>query len=510
MFAPALVLAAMVAAAACTGSRGGGQAAASATGCAGSPSPTAPSSGAAAVSVAGLLHQMKLVSYYPEDAAWTNMWTNWQPQRIDRDLCGIAGLGANTVRIIVQPQAFGFPSPAPDKVDRLSAVVGMAAAHGLRVQLTLFDWWSDYADTRGSDSWAAAILTPFRNDSRIAFCELKNEIDVGDIRALSWAGHELPEIRAALGSIPVTVSVSADSPREALNLLRARLRGAQPDFYDVHYYGPAGAAYVQLSAARAAVAPVPLLVGETGASSQAAQSPSGEAFQDLYVRSVEWAAQRAGLPDAAPWMYTDLVPAAVPSGAAVPAAQLYFGLIRANGSAKPVAGSVRTLFSGGAVPTGFGNAFASGHSGVPDGWRATAQNGTAGTGQFAWDSAVGHDAPGSARLGDTPASADPVSAFFATPVVQPTRGGETFRLTAWAKGRAATGSNRVAISWFTGDGSFVGESDSPALPLRALTWSALSVTADTPPGAAYAQVRLQSEGNRGTVWFDDVSFTAMN
>ena len=59
---------------------------------------------------------------------------------------------------------------------RLEKVVDLAAHHGLRVELALFDWWHDYADVAGSRRWAAALLSPYAGDERIAFVELKNEI----------------------------------------------------------------------------------------------------------------------------------------------------------------------------------------------------------------------------------------------------------------------------------------------------------------------------------------------
>jgi len=77
-------------------------------------------------------------------------------------------------------------------------------------------------------------------------------------------------------------------------------------------------------------------------------------------------------------------------------------------------------------------------------------------------------------------------------------------------GAAATGTNRIAISWFTATGSFVREDDSPTLPQGTTTWTPLSATAQTPAAAAYAEIRLQSAANTGTVWFDDVSFTALD
>ena len=178
------------------------------------------------------------------------MWTDWQPARIGHDLCGIAALGANAVRIILQPQVIGYPMPDARMLDRLDTVVDLASARGLRVQLTLFDWWSGYPDFGGGDTWTRAVLDRFRDDPRIAFCELKNEINPYDTNAMAWLRHELPTARAALGSIPVTVSVSGNSPAASLMQLKSELGGQRPDFYDIHYYGAAGAAFTVFSQAR--------------------------------------------------------------------------------------------------------------------------------------------------------------------------------------------------------------------------------------------------------------------
>jgi hypothetical protein len=311
-------------------------------------------------------------------------------------------------------------------------------------------------------------------------------------------------VRAALGSIPVTVSVSGNSPVTTLIRLESELGGQRLDFYDMHYYGAAGSAFTVFSQARSAVAPTPLFIGETGDSSA---SGAGDAAQDLYLRTVEWAAQHAGLPYAAPWIYSDLTPSALPTLAGpIAPSERYFGLVRTDGTAKPAARSLESVFTGRPISTTFGNTFDGGHDGLPDGWQATDSSG----GNLSWDSSVGHTSPGSVRLTDTAAGTDPVPAFYTTPVVQPTHPGETFRLSAWASCLNATGTNRVAISWYAADGTFVQESDSRPLPRGSRGWNRLTVTAALPPGADYAEVRLQSAGNTGTVWFDDASLMPLD
>jgi len=50
---------------------------------------------------------------------------------------------------------------------------------------------------------------------------------------------------------------------------------------------------------------------------------------------------------------------------------------------------------------------------------------------------------------------------------------------------------------------------SSPLPSGNAGWTELGVDAVAPPSAAYAAVYLQSIGDAGSVWFDDVSATVI-
>src|SRR5690349_14755417 len=90
------------------------------------------------------LGQLKLINYFPAHGGWSFMWQRWDAATLDADFARIAALHANTVRLILQAATFGYPSPAPAMQARLARTVALAQAHGLRVQLTLFDWWYRY------------------------------------------------------------------------------------------------------------------------------------------------------------------------------------------------------------------------------------------------------------------------------------------------------------------------------------------------------------------------------
>jgi hypothetical protein len=299
--------------------------------------------------VRALLAGAKEVSYYPARHPWGGMWFRWAPAAIGPDMGRIASLGANIVRIFVQPASFGYPSPMPQYVDHLSRVVAIASAHGLRVHLTLFDLWHDYRDVTGSRQWAAAILSRFRGDRRIACVELQNEIDPTNPQAMAWTRAMLPAVRRDAGA-PVTVSVTGWNTAAPLSRLIAGLRRVRPDFYDLHFYGTTPWMLPTFLAARRAAGHRPLLIGESGYSTATTTTKSllnarlksesaGEQAQASFISEVERAAQEAGLHHAGLWVLNDF-----PALPHVSLIERHFGLYRLNGTPKPAVAVVRAAF----------------------------------------------------------------------------------------------------------------------------------------------------------------------
>lgn len=299
-------------------------------------------------SPASAVQGLKEMNYYPADSGWTYMWYDFDPATIDRDFARIQALGANTVRVTVQPSVFGFPAVRPAMADRLSEVIRLAAKHSLRVQLTLFDWWSQYTDIRGSKEWVSSLLSRYRHNSHIAVVELKNEINPQDSQAVAWATKMLPYISTVLPGVLRTVSV-ASVPPKIFALLTRELKRSPPDFWDYHYYGPPWNAYSVLSQIKALAGSRPLFIGETGYSTESAvgDQATQEQAQATYYRVVFQAAAALGLPCPAPWTLYDFVSGAIPPGKAANESSTYsFGLFQANGTPKPAAAVVRQEFAG--------------------------------------------------------------------------------------------------------------------------------------------------------------------
>ena len=294
-----------------------------------------------------LVHSLKEVNYYPAAGGWTYMWSHFDPAAIDRDFARIRALDGNTVRIIVQPSVFGFPIVRPVMANRLFEVIGLATKHSLRVQLTLFDWWSRYTDIHGSKEWVSSLLSRYRHDPRIAVLELQNEVNPQNPAAIAWVTRLLPYLSAVMPGTLRTVS-SGSVPPEIFALLTHELRKSPPDFWDYHYYGPAADAYSLLSRIKALSGPRPLFVGETGYSTNGTPGGQGarKRAQETFYRAVFTAAAALGLPPPAPWTLDDFSRGAIPPGqTAVNPTQYGYGLFQLNGKPKPAAAVVRRAFS---------------------------------------------------------------------------------------------------------------------------------------------------------------------
>ncbi|GAA0566407.1 hypothetical protein GCM10010172_57740 [Paractinoplanes ferrugineus] len=439
------------------------------------------------------LQVAKQINYYPSAAGWTKMWTSFDARTVDADLARARGMGADSVRVMVFPSVFGYPTPKPEYTAKLAQFVTTAAGHGMTVKLTLFDWWNSYGDVTGSSTWASAILAPYRNDPRILSVDLQNELDPDNAAALAWAKRLVPAVQAAAPAIPVTVSSNTVA---RLAKVRANLT---LDYYDFHLYGYSERALSAIRQAQAVVgSAAPLVVGETGVSALT----WGEGEQAAFLARVFQAASVAGIRSVAPWTLYDFTPGAIPDSAVAKSpGEYHYGLYRTDGSAKPAAAVVKAAWTGTAFPAsvqdlGFENAVGQTpwrsfmpELGVPSLTRSAAHSGS-------WS--VSLSGTGKASAGLPSYRLNPVTA------VQP---GQKWHAEVWARGNAATGTTQIALSWFDANDKWLGGQGSALLANGTTGWTKLAVDGTAPVGAASVQVHLKSGANTGTVWFDDVAMS---
>ncbi len=454
---------------------------------------------------------LRLIDYFPSANGWGSMWWSWNPTQMEADFARIAALHANGVRIIVSAPALGFPQPTPTMESRLQQTVAMAAAHGLRVELTLFNEWHNYTDIQDSKTWAQALLAPFQGSPEIAYIDLHDELPVDtNPGALAWAQAMVPYVQSIDGAIPVTVSTSISSGIAPLQALTKGLAGSPPDLYDVHYFGSPTDAYAVLDQAKQAVGGAPLYVGETGFATDSSYGwahglpdtpQSLETYQDYYFRIVESATRALELPAAAPWILYDM------PGQGGTQWGYHIGILHSNGTPKPAAQTIAGVFAGAPVSNSFNNSFEqfSAHPELPAIWRRWLP----GEAKFSIDRSVFHSGLASARI--THARGNHLTgcpAYYAPPVsaIVP---GTTYTASAWARGRSTAGESRVVLTWTDAAGHFIGSSPSPSLPQGNSEWTLLKVAAKPPAGAAAVEIDLQVCESPGSTWFDDVSFSSL-
>ncbi|GAA4603573.1 hypothetical protein GCM10023107_64610 [Actinoplanes octamycinicus] len=459
------------------------------------PAPAAADPGTTLADRLAAVRTARTINYYPSDAGWSAMWTRFNPVRVDEDLARAAELGADNVRVVVFPQVFGFPEPKPEYLAKLDKFVSIADSHRMTVKLTLFDWWSRYSDTGGSATWANAVVGRYADDPRVLTVELKNEMAPDDEPAIRWVRGLIPEVREAAPAMPLTVSVN--SGPDGLARLRAELADTPLDYYDYHFYGASEQALPDLERARAAAAPDPMVIGETGLST-AASSPGEQA---AYLARVFRAAATAGVESVAPWTLTDFADDAIPSNAAVSRmpAQYRYGLYRTDGTPKPAASVVRAAWSGADQPA---DVLDLSFEGDPDDspWRDNLPQ----YGAAQPTDAVAHAGRRSVRFSGTGRSKSGLPSLRISPII-PIQQGQFWHAAAWARGEDATGVTEIALSWFDARGRWIGQDVSARLPVGTTGWTRLAIYTVAPPDAAAVQLHLKSGDNAGTVWFDDVT-----
>ncbi len=295
------------------------------------------------------VQNLKELNYYPANGGWIYMWTKFEPAAIDTDFGRIHALGANTVRIFIQPIVFGYPTVNPTMAAHLSKVIELAAQNSLRVHITLFDLWSQFSDVSGSKEWVSSLLSPYRGDPRIAVVELKNEVNPQNAEEMAWVSQMLPYLSTVLPGTLRTVSV-ANIPSRTFPAVHAKARGIAAGLLEYHYYGPPQDASNRLKWLKAIAVPRPLFVGETGYSTAGTEGnpAAGNEAQAAYYQAIFSATAGLGLPAPAPWTLNDFAPGAIPpSPTAENQAQYNFGLYTVDGTPKPAAAVVRKGFTSG-------------------------------------------------------------------------------------------------------------------------------------------------------------------
>lgn len=420
------------------------------------------------------------------------MWTNYSHATITSDFSAITSLGANTVRIIVQPDAFGFPSVNPVDRAKLDDMIRVAGEHGLSVQLTLFDMWHTYSEIGASKSWVSSLLADQAGNPRIALVELQNEMPLNEA-SVRWARAMLPFLQTVLPGVPRTISEPGSQGAAPTRELLALIPESDIDAVDVHYYGDPSRAAHELKQVMSVSQGRPVFIGETGVSTYG--TSQGEETQARFYRIMGETTNALGLPPPSPWMLNDVYRA---GGEYLDTQQRYFGLRRADGSWKSAAAIVEDLFRGNGPTAPNGQSTEDPPNGNTLGnWKAF--DPSAGVPYVSSDPS--YDGGRSICYSNTGGSATKLPAVEQSfPVLEPN---ETFTVAAWMYRTAGTGVERISIAEFDADGRYLREVDSPAATASG-QWQNLLASASEPSDVASVAINLKAGYESGTACWSDI------
>jgi hypothetical protein len=205
------------------------------------------------------------INYYPQESPWDTFGQNFDTTVLENDFMIIKDLNLNSIRVFAGYQDFGEANVSIEKLIKLEALLDEAQKAGLKVIITLFDFYGDYRlqDWTRTNAHLNTIVRQVKDHPALLAWDLKNEPNLdfdtrGEREVLSWLEQSIGYIKQIDPLHPVTIGWS--SPETAL-LLEDKV-----DMVSYHYYKDLedlAAAHTQLTSATSK----PVVLQEFGMSS---------------------------------------------------------------------------------------------------------------------------------------------------------------------------------------------------------------------------------------------------
>ena len=88
--------------------------------------------------------QIKGLNYYPSQSAWDKFGQDFNEEIIADDFAQIRKMGLNTLRIFIPYEGFGKASISAGNLAKLKIMLDQAENNGLKILVTLFDFYGNY------------------------------------------------------------------------------------------------------------------------------------------------------------------------------------------------------------------------------------------------------------------------------------------------------------------------------------------------------------------------------
>ena len=305
--------------------------------------------------------RLKGHNFYPYQNPWAEMWKQWDGPEVQTEVGQAALLGDNVLRILVP---YGAGDAWNDDqtgqvnsiyLDELHQMVQIAGNAGMKVILTLFDFYGDFpavgsVAANANRTYAQTIVRSFADDDRVLAWDIHNEPDNYPAwskdkhydAVLDWTARMREAISEADPNHLITVGVGFYE-----NIWRTDSQGRSfaslSDYISLHSYNALDFGN-EVYHIREHEAHKPILMEETG-------WPTGPATHDPHFTEAEqlkvWqlamqTVVQQNLVGVLGWVLRDQVP----NGLISPDDnQYYYGVIRRNGTLKPAALAFRSGFA---------------------------------------------------------------------------------------------------------------------------------------------------------------------
>lgn len=209
---------------------------------------------------------IKGINYYPKATPWDMFGAEFNVETIAKDFTIIKEAGLNTIRIFVPYDDFGKAKVKSKKLKKLKQILDAAESQGLKVMITLFDFYGDYSvlDWTLNHRHAETIVSTFKDHNAIMAWDIKNEPNL-DFKSrdqsivTAWLRHMLTLVKSIDPNHPVTIGWSND---ESANILKDKV-----DFVSFHYYKKINALESTYKRLRTQIPNKPVILTEYGISS---------------------------------------------------------------------------------------------------------------------------------------------------------------------------------------------------------------------------------------------------
>ncbi|EAR11956.1 hypothetical protein PI23P_11502 [Polaribacter irgensii 23-P] len=209
---------------------------------------------------------IKGINYYPQATPWNMFGSEFDINIIREDFNLIKNTNLNTIRIFIPYQDFGRAKVKESKLHKLRQVLDAAEKNDLKVIVTLFDFYGNYAviDWTLNRRHAETIVSAFKNHNALLAWDVKNEPNLdfdsrGKMDVISWLEQIIVLIKSIDKNHAVTIGWS--------NISSASILKDQLDFVSFHYYEDKDIFEERYIALKKIVKDKPLVLGEFGVTS---------------------------------------------------------------------------------------------------------------------------------------------------------------------------------------------------------------------------------------------------